>query len=237
MGGRMKSSIGFSYQGKQMKQKETKALQEYLSYVSLAKGLLSEIKSHQAKIAFYATKVCEIKHGGRTASSVYTISKFAEDIGMNRKTLSEWISIYKNVIVKLGKEASEVSGKDWQAARRVQNIINEQLRTDQALAGVAGKKERGSRKNASPEVIKDMFNQNYNGPSFQKEFHDWNDYMITIKNKVRSRDLSQISVSSLISMKETADALSEHILKQLTRKEPSTSTGQNLGRSTAMAAL
>lgn len=189
---------------------------EYEQYVKMGRDLVGQIECYQAQIAFYATKVCEIKHGGRTRSTVYTLSKYATDIGINRKTLSEWVAVYRNVIQKLGKEAKEVTSKDWSVANRVQNLLKDEKRTVQTIMGVKGAKTHGYKQEVSAERIKDLFKQNYDGPSFQKELYAWNDYIVFIKNKLVGRDLSQVSTSSLLSLKENLDAASDTILRHLT---------------------
>lgn len=189
---------------------------QYKEYVRLGKELVQNINSYQAQIAFYATKVCEISHGGRKGLNTYTISKYSEDIGLNRKTVSEWVSIYRNVIKKLELEPGDVTKKDWTAAYRVQSILNEEVRVSQAINGISGRKERGSRKEASPERVKDLFDQNYDGPSFQKQIDNWNNDLTFWRNKIIARDLSSLSIGSLITMKESMDEISDIILRHIT---------------------
>jgi transposase-like protein len=198
-----------------MKQSNT----TYDQYVKMGRDLVNQINSHQAQLAYYATKVCEIKHGGKTRSTVYTIKKYAEDVGVHHKTLSEWVSVYRNVISKIDLDPEKVTKKDWSVARRVQNLFNEEKRTVQSIMGMSGKKERGCRQDVSKERVKDLFNQNYDGPSFQSEVYSWNDYVIFVKNKLLSRDLDKVSTSSLISLKENLDKASDIILKHITKSE------------------
>lgn len=192
----------------------------YDQYVKMGRDLVSQVKCHQAQIAYYATKVCEIKHGGKTRSSVYTLGKYAADIGVNRKTLSEWVSIYRNVIVKIDLDAEKVTQKDWTVATRVQKLFKDEKQTVQAIMGIPHAKNRGVRQDMSPAKVKDLFKQSYNGPNMQSEVYAWNDSIITIKNKIASRDLSGVSLSSLISLKENLDKASEHLLRQITKAKP-----------------
>jgi hypothetical protein len=189
----------------------------YDQYVKMGRELVNSINAYQAQIAYYATKVCEISHGGIKRSTVYTLSKYAADIGVNRKTLSEWVSVYRNVIAKIDIDPEKVSKKDWSVAQRVQTIFNQEKRVEQAMNGTSGKKQRGTRKDVTPERVKDLFKQEYDGPSFQKELYEWDQYVIFIKNKLLSRDLSKVSTSSLISLKENLDKASDQILKHLTK--------------------
>lgn len=203
-----------------MKVNATATSTSYEQYVRMGKDLVNTINCYQAQIAYYATKVCEIKHGGITRSTTYTLTKYAADIGIKSKTLSEWVSIYRNVITKVDIDPEKVTKKDWTVATRVQSLYAGEKRTMQALAGLSGKKNKGYRPDVSVERVKDLFKQNYDGPSFQKEVYEWADYVIFIKNKLLARDLSTVSVSSLISLKENLDKASDHILAELTKKKP-----------------
>jgi hypothetical protein len=187
----------------------------YEQYVEMGKKIIGDMKCYQAQVAYYATKVCEIKHGGRVRSTTYTLTKYAADIGVHKKTLSEWVSVYRNVISKLDKEVSKITPKDWTVANRVQNLLNEEKKTIQHIMGTSGKKERGTRKDVSPKRVRDLFNKNYDSNTFQNDIYNWNNQIIFMKNKIVTRDLGEVSVGSLISLKENIDAISDMILRQL----------------------
>lgn len=194
----------------------------YDQYVKMGKDLVNQIGCYQAQIAYYATQVCTIKHGGITKDTTYTLTKYAKDIGVKSKTLSEWVSVYKNVITKLNMDPEKVTKKDWSVANKVQNMFNEEKRIEQAMLGISGSKNKGVRKNMSPEIVKDLFNQNYNKNSFQSEIYEWDKYVIFIKNKLTARDLNEASVSSLINLKENLDKASEVLLRHISNPKKST---------------
>lgn len=59
------------------------------------------------KIVDIAINVCDISHGGRKSDSLWTLSRFADEIEINRKTLSEWVRCKKLVLEKLPKGIQE----------------------------------------------------------------------------------------------------------------------------------
>lgn len=69
-------------------------------------GEIYRLKKQIAKIAL---EVCDIRHGGRSGDR-YTLTRFADDAKIPRKTISEWVRIFRLSKV-LGVEIS--SDKNW----------------------------------------------------------------------------------------------------------------------------
>jgi hypothetical protein len=65
----------------------------YYSYVVEARSLLEGIEDSKIKIGHMALQVCTIRLGGHNKAGYYTLKKFSEDIGVNRKTLSAWAQL------------------------------------------------------------------------------------------------------------------------------------------------
>lgn len=63
--------------------------------IAHARELLETRNNAKWDICKIAIELCYIQKGGRPPKGAYTITKFAEDIGMNRKTLSCWILDYE----------------------------------------------------------------------------------------------------------------------------------------------
>lgn len=63
---------------------------EYLKLITQAKTILKDIDNYKMDIANMAIKACTIKLGGHIRG-FYSVANFADDIGLNRKTLSCWI--------------------------------------------------------------------------------------------------------------------------------------------------
>jgi len=99
---------------------------KYQDYVKKGRALLEELEDlkeiqdcYQSKIAKYALSVCDIRHGGQSGG-LYTMKDYALDIGANPKTLSNWVAIYKNVLVKIGIEDPTI--EERRKARKVNKV-------------------------------------------------------------------------------------------------------------------
>lgn len=71
--------------------------------IDSAKILVNSKVNNQMEIARLALECCEIKHGGSTAhkESLYTLTRFAEEIGVSYNTLQTWVIVRKNVFDKI----------------------------------------------------------------------------------------------------------------------------------------
>ncbi len=76
------------------------------SNVRDAKMLMSARQLNQIKIAELACDACEIRHGGNKHDyqNIYTLRKFADEIGVVEKTLQNWSLLYRSVYKKLEAE-------------------------------------------------------------------------------------------------------------------------------------
>lgn len=78
-----------------------------LSYgqcVTKAKDLLQNIKQTKYEVCLLTLRVCDIRVGGHTPNGdIYSIAKFAKDIGMKKHTLRKWLEEHRNVVEKLPK--------------------------------------------------------------------------------------------------------------------------------------
>lgn len=117
----------------------TKLYQRYLE-------LNSKSASLRAQIAKLALDACDIRHGGHKGVDLYTIKKFAEDIGMSNKTLSTWVQIYS-----MGKriDITEPSEEEWSKLRQAHTIEKHQ---NSKFAQKIGIKKRSG--NLTREAIK-----------------------------------------------------------------------------------
>lgn len=67
--------------------------------IEKAKLALKTQHRTQMAVAALALDSCEVKRGGR--AGYYTLKRFAEEIGMDGRLLSMWVSIYRRVFLKL----------------------------------------------------------------------------------------------------------------------------------------
>lgn len=83
-------------------------LDKWNKAIQSAKSLVSITKEHQMQIAKIALEVCEITHGGGvrldSQKDKFTIKRFAEEAGLNPRTLSGWIGARRLVYEKLSEE-------------------------------------------------------------------------------------------------------------------------------------
>lgn len=83
-----------------MKDKDIEAI--WAKNVNEARAIMAAKSYSQMEIARLAVESCEITRGGAAQkSSLFTIKKFAKEVGVNVKTLSMWICILRNVYDKL----------------------------------------------------------------------------------------------------------------------------------------
>jgi hypothetical protein len=107
--------------------------------VNRAKKLLREIETHQAEIAKLALQVCTIRHGGRS-NGFYTITDFARDIGIERKTLSHWVSIYRDILSRI--DIAEPTKEEWSAGGKALRLLNSAKTIENSLDGTPRVKKR-----------------------------------------------------------------------------------------------
>lgn len=187
----------------------------YEDYVVMGKRILSSLRLHQVHIAYFATQVCQISHGGAIGRKLYTIQDYAKDIGMNRKTLSAWVSIYRSVITKVEIELNDVTIQDWTVATRVHALLKDEKKAINDAMGMVRAKEKGWKVNASHERIKSLFELCKKQRPVEAEVNSWTDSVIGIKNKIKRRDLNSVPLESLILLKKHLDGASENLVNYL----------------------
>lgn len=72
--------------------------------IAEAKTIVSSKNFAQMEVARLCCEVCEINRGGPKYESVFTVVKFAKEVGITYKTLSLWVATYRNVFKKLDSE-------------------------------------------------------------------------------------------------------------------------------------
>jgi hypothetical protein len=120
------------------------------------------MESYQHKIAEMALEVCQIKHGGNS-TGFYTLTNFADDIGINRKTLSGWVAIYRDILLKC--RINTPTQKDWSDASKVERVLKSEGRIENKKKG-APRAKNAYVKNMDEKVVLELFEK------FQKEDED-----------------------------------------------------------------
>lgn len=106
--------------------------------IALAREIVSTKKINQMRVATLALEVCEITWGGRAnryADEMYTLKRFANEIGVNMKTLSGWVAIKTKVYEKLSNNVqSKLSFSD---CRRILDVVGYKKRTSESVEKIA----------------------------------------------------------------------------------------------------
>ncbi len=192
---------------------------KYADYVSLGRELLRQVRCYQVQIAFYATRVCEIRHGG-ISRDIYTLKRYAQDIGVGHKTLQSWVQIYRNVVSKLDIDIKDIGEAEWGIASRVNNLLKFEKTLCNANDGTPGRKRNGTgyRQRLGKTRIRRLYRLNLKGPTLQNSVYTWTETIIVIKNKIRNMDMDEVSPESLTFLKGALDAASGSITEYLIDK-------------------
>lgn len=106
--------------------------------VEEAKILTRNYKEIRFKLVDIALKCCSINRGGRTHSEKYSLDKFAKEVGINHKTLSEWVRIKTTIFDQLNEEdKKQIAYEDLAKVDRSLTGVNR--RTDQYKAVLSQK--------------------------------------------------------------------------------------------------
>jgi hypothetical protein len=126
----------------------------YFDLVEEGRRLLRTTQLFRLKIAKMAIKACTIRHGGKS-SGYYTLTEFAKDIGANRKDVSEWVLVYKRVVVHLEKQIK--SDQDFNTARRVADRLAKEQTALKKVMGTSGRKNQAE--SVPPAKVREMFSE------------------------------------------------------------------------------
>lgn len=152
----------------------------YAQYVRLGRTCLARVRCHQVMVAYYATRVCEIREGGGGAPR-YGLSQYATSLGMSPKLLSRWVIVYRTVIERLGMDTKAVTPTIWTAAQRVTSILKSEARLVNAEEGTPGVRRR---KQAPVRRIRTLLKDNLSAASPQAQVYVWTETVIGIRNRV-----------------------------------------------------
>ena len=197
--------------------KYNQAVKEAKALLVQIKELEKKIEAHQFSICKLALEVCEIRHGG-ISTNVYTITDFAEAIGMNKKTLQNWIACYRKVVLKLEEGVFEETDKDWSAARKTQRDVLEFERSARKEMGLSGTRQKPLK--VSDAIINDTFKKyKSNEKPFVGEFRNAIASEKHLKFLLGKRDMSLITDAQWVELMEILDHNSELINQYLTKKK------------------
>lgn len=110
---------------------------KYDALVVEAKRLLKNAEACKYRVAQMALEVCDIRHGGRS-EGYYTITDFARDIKIKRRTLARWVHIYRDVLLRTG--IKNPTPGQWASAYKVSKAIKAQVTVDNRTKNRVGSK-------------------------------------------------------------------------------------------------
>lgn len=165
----------------------------WLSYVERAKKFVKRMNRDRLDIAQLAIEACDIQLGGGNHWSgfkgVYTLKKFAEEVGITYKTLSNWVRVKRNVVDRLPE--GYYDEESYFAANRVAN------ETD---------------RNTSPEEVKERFDKWKNKGT---QGHQ----LLQLHRRVRSgaffihnrADMAELDVETLRELRDNCQSIANDI--------------------------
>jgi len=128
---------------------------KWLFYVEQGQKIVESMGQDRLKVAELAIAACDIAHGGgnhwKKFEGVYTLNRFAKEIGVSYKTLHNWVRIKRNVYDKL----VEVGAKpDATTQWHVMSSVASRCKADEKPKEVLAKFEKW-------DVKKDFNHQRY----------------------------------------------------------------------------
>ena len=197
---------------------------KYEMYVVEGKKLVSKITvldknrmAYQCDIAKLAMEVCTIRHGGRSGD-LYTITRYATDIGLNTKTVSNWVLVYKTVIAKLGKKT--VTPQEWGKAVKVRNTLKQHATAMNHVYRRSGSK---SKTDLPSEFVQKLYDTVDDKPVIREVLNSISSVK-QAKHVVSKRDLNLVPREHLINLMELLDSASDIINNFLTSTRDSNKT-------------
>lgn len=169
-------------------------------YLAIIRGMKRKIGVYEADISELALKVCEIRHGG-ISTNIYTIKDFSEDIGMNHKTLQNWVSAYRTVVPIIGRNKIN-NQKDWSDVRKTKRIVGD---------------------SAPARQVRDLFDafndDEIKEKPFVAEFRNSVACIKHLKYMIGKRDLSMVDFGKWIELMSELDDCSDMINDYLTKNK------------------
>lgn len=111
-------------------------------HVNAAKPMVSLHMNGQVEIAKHAMLACEaLEHRRKKYKTEFTPKKFAETIGLNPKTLYEWIAVTRNIVMRLPE--NKYKKTDYAVAYRVHRKVTLENTKEEVLAAFEEETNKG----------------------------------------------------------------------------------------------
>jgi len=188
----------------------TQKERKYRSAVAEAKNLLATLEKAKMRIAQLAYENCEVILGGHAVGDRYSLSMFASDIGVNRKTLSDWVHNYE---IKLRIEEESKKNKnlkkvlaDGSDSPKTQKQLNE-------IRKILRSKKGGLKKNITPAKVAEAAQQLINFTEEDRNIAFYKKQIMTLEYALchEGLDLTQIDQDDLAYI----EGFAKNIIKKL----------------------
>ena len=166
---------------------ESRRSKIWASCVKEAKGLIKLSDELRFKIIDLANKCCSDLEG-----SAYTYGRFADEIGMQRGTLYEWIKIKREVYDVLPKE-----DKSFLSFSQMRDLNSRSANSSAQDKGKAVLRALKQMKKESPDTIK-----------FRTYLDRLNNILFNVKDKNRSKDVDRAVLAEMLHI---AREISKHL--------------------------
>ncbi len=190
-------------------------MKTYEELVALGREIVSQVNDRQMRICGYAIQVCTIRHGGRS-NGYYTMKDYARDIGLNNKTLNQWMLVYRNVVLKLS--ATQLETMTWKMASRVNEQLEEANTIENRIKGTPRSK-MNTKKFVTTERVQKLYDDAVEEKPFVGEFMAIMKQTKHCHSLLLKRDLSLIQDSHLNHLMQMLDNCSDMINDHLTQKK------------------
>lgn len=132
-------------------------IRKYNKAVQQARELLKIRENAKMRIAKLAYENCDVILGGHITGEIFSLTMFAKDINMSRKTLSDWVTNYQ---IKISIEKEKIS-LPKETKRKLINDTPETQNELNKIRKVMRKEEGGVRKNLNKQGLKKAIKKVY----------------------------------------------------------------------------
>lgn len=155
---------------------------EWLEYIKLGKELAQKHTDLRFELAELVIKAC-FKSDGKPKGGKYTVNNFADEIGIPRTTLAEWVSLKKTVIDKLPRKDRSQS---ISMAKVIRKMAGKRATTEDIQSIYEGIKEKGDGFMKFNSLVKHLTALEYNTSSNLRMKQATQEQLSEIQHKCRN---------------------------------------------------
>lgn len=163
--------------------------------IEKAKGLLKDREQAKWEICRIAIELCEIKTGGHKVrkgdKKPYTMCNFADDIGLHRKTLSNWVLGYRRVVVNIDYEPEDFRGSDACTFSGAVERTRKRVKEDEAV-----------------ENVQYIFSEEFNRDRYERQHQTFTKSIKHLESWIDGRKYEKVSAAKRNELFKMIDRLS-----------------------------